>query len=437
MKQSLSIFWFRRDLRLNDNHGLFEILSKYKNVLPIFIFDTNILDRLEDKHDARVEFIHNQTTHIYKTLLKEGKSFQMYYGNPIEIFHTLTNQYCIQAIYTNEDYEPAAIERDLLIQQFAESRSIDFKKYKDHVIFKENDILNDQGLPYKVYTPYKNKWRSTLKNEDAIHYLSEQLLKNIVSIETISPIHFSLESIGFIKSTVKIPSPILTEEMIMNYHTQRDFPYLENATSKLGLHLRFGTISIRSLLRWAFTKSETWINELIWRDFFIQLLFHFPETVSNNFQQKFNIIQWKHNEENFEKWCKGETGYPIVDAGMRELNATGFMHNRVRMITASFLCKHLFIDWRWGERYFASKLLDFELASNVGNWQWCAGTGADAQPYFRIFNPYTQQEKFDPDLTYCKKWVPELLTTQYPKPIIDHKVAIAQTKSYFSVLKKE
>lgn len=437
MKQSLSLFWFRRDLRLNDNRGLFEILSKYSQVLPIFIFDTTILNQLEDKQDARVEFIHKQTTHLLQTLLREGKCFQMYHGNPLDVFKTLAERYNIQAIYTNEDYEPKAIQRDNIIQQFAQENKIEFKKFKDHVIFKENEILNDQGLPYKVYTPYKNKWRATLKNDDAIHYKSEHLLKNILSIHLLSPIHLTLEDIGFSKSTINIPSPILTDEMLENYHAQRDYPYLDNATSKLGIHLRFGTVSVRSLLRWAFTKSETWINELIWREFFIQLMFHFPQTVTENFQNKFNIIQWKHDEDRFEKWCNGETGYPIVDAGMRELNATGFMHNRVRMITASFLCKHLFIDWRWGERYFASKLLDFELASNVGNWQWCAGTGADAQPYFRIFNPYTQQEKFDPEMNYCKKWVPELLTSEYPTPIIEHKVAITQTKSYFSVLKKE
>jgi deoxyribodipyrimidine photo-lyase len=250
------------------------------------------------------------------------------------------------------------------------------------------------------------------------------------------PIHLSLEDIGFKKSPIKVPHTVLTETMLAKYQEHRDFPFIQDATSKLGIHLRFGTVSIRSLLRWALQKSDTWVNELIWREFFMQLLYHFPHTVTENFQPKFNIIQWHHNEELFDKWCKGQTGYPLVDAGMRELNATGFMHNRVRMVTASFLCKHLFIDWRWGERYFASKLLDYELASNIGNWQWCAGTGADAQPYFRIFNPYTQQQKFDPSLIYCKQWIPELNTPNYPLPIIEHKVAIAQTKLYFSVLKK-
>lgn len=415
----MTIFWFRRDLRLDDNHGLFEALSNSETVLPIFIFDKTILDELPTD-DPRVNFIHESLSEINSKLNKIGKSLAVFYGTPENIFEQLTAENNIKAVFTNHDYEPYAIKRDMELSAFFKRKNIEFKTFKDQVIFETNEVVKDDGLPYVVYTPFSNKWKEKLKNNPIENYNSEGLLGNIA-------IHsypfLTLQSIGFEKSKIKVKPYDISKKIIENYNETRNFPAIDQ-TSYASVHLRFGTISIRKLVQYAAKfQQETYLKELIWREFFMQILWHFPHTVHKSFRPKYDAIKWKNDEQLFEKWCKGKTGYPIVDAGMRQLNKTGYMHNRVRMVVASFLTKHLLIDWRWGETYFAQKLLDYEQSSNVGNWQWAAGSGVDAAPYFRIFNPTEQVKKFDKDLKYIKKWFPELETLQYVQPIVDHKTA--------------
>lgn len=415
----MNVFWFRRDLRLDDNAGLFLALQQIEGVLPIFIFDTSILNQLP-KDDARVSFIHEQLENIQRQLSSIGKSLAVFYGTPNEVFEKITTEQNITAVYTNTDYEPYARKRDLDLYQLFKAKNIDFITCKDQVIFEKSEVTKDDGLPYVVYTPYSKKWKECFKNTSLTFYTSEKYVHKIAA-------HgypfLSLHDIGFEKSKIAVTPFDVSENLIHNYEATRNFPAL-NKTSYLGIYLRFGAVSIRKMVAKAIQdKNETFWNELIWREFFMQILWHFPHTKSSSFRPKYDAIAWDNNEELFKKWCEGKTGYPFVDAGMRELNATGHMHNRVRMIVASFLCKHLLIDWRWGETYFATKLLDYEQASNVGNWQWAAGSGVDAAPYFRIFNPTEQIKKFDKDLKYIKKWIPELETSLYPKPIVDHKEA--------------
>lgn len=415
----MNIFWFRRDLRLDDNVGLFHALNSSEEVLPIFIFDESILSQLEKK-DARVTFIHEQLQHIQSQLQAIGKSLAVFYGKPFEVYQKLIVENSITAVYTNHDYEPYARKRDLELYHLFKENNIEFKTSKDQVIFEKSEVIKDDGSPYVVYTPYSNKWKENFKKIALIHYKSEDFLNNITSH---SYPFLSLETIGFTPSSIKVTSYDISNSLIDNYEATRNFPAL-NKTSYLGIYLRFGAVSVRKMIAKAIqSKNETFLKELIWREFFMQILWHFPHTTTKSFRPKYDEIRWQNNEELFQKWCEGKTGYPFVDAGMRELNATGHMHNRVRMIVASFLCKHLLIDWRWGESYFASKLLDYEQASNVGNWQWAAGSGVDAAPYFRIFNPSEQIKKFDKDLIYIKKWIPELNSLDYPTPIVDHKEA--------------
>lgn len=415
----MNIFWFRRDLRLEDNLGLFHALNSGENLLPIFIFDESILSQLP-KDDARVTFIGQQLEQINKQLNQNGKSLAVFHGNPLLVFKKLISENEVKTIYTNHDYEPYARKRDLELFQFLKQNNIDFKTSKDQVIFEKSEVVKDDGTPYVVYTPYSNKWKEKFKSIQLFNYKSEEYLENIT--EHSYPF-LKLSDIGFEKSVIKISSYNITDNLIDNYEATRNFP-AQNKTSYLGIHLRFGTVSIRKIVAKAVeSNNETFLKELIWREFFMQILWHFPHTSNSSFRPKYDGIQWENNEELFQKWCEGKTGYPFVDAGIRELNTTGHMHNRVRMIAASFLCKHLLIDWRWGETYFATKLLDYEQASNVGNWQWAAGSGVDAAPYFRIFNPTEQVKKFDKDLKYIKKWIPELETSYYPKPIVDHKEA--------------
>lgn len=415
----MTVFWFRRDLRLEDNIGLFHALQSEDAVLPIFIFDTSILSQLSED-DARVTFIHQQLEKIQDQLQTEGRSLAVFYGEPLEVFAKLITENKVKSIYTNHDYEPYARKRDLELFKLFQEKSIEFKTSKDQVIFEKNEVAKEDGSPYVVYTPYANKWKQNFNKTILRHYNSEDYIKNII------PHRYpflSLHDIGFKPSTLAVTPYDVSTSLIDNYEATRNYPAL-NKTSYLGIYLRFGAVSIRHMIAKAIeSKNETFFKELIWREFFMQILWHYPYTVNKSFRSKYDAIQWDNNESLFQKWCEGKTGYPFVDAGMRELNATGHMHNRVRMITASFLCKHLLIDWRWGETYFASKLLDYEQASNVGNWQWAAGSGVDAAPYFRIFNPTEQIKKFDSDLVYIKKWVPELETTLYPKPIVDHKEA--------------
>ena len=415
----MNIFWFRRDLRLEDNVGLFHSLNSDKEVLPIFIFDDWILSQLP-KDDARVTFIHQQLEKIQKQLQEIGKSLAVFHGKPLEVFKKLISENKIHTVFTNNDYEPYARKRDLDLYQIFKENNIEFKTSKDQVIFEKSEVVKDDGTPYVVYTPYSNKWKENFKRIQLIHYNSEDYLNKIV-------LHaypfLNLSDIGFETSNIKVTPFDVSNSLIDNYEATRNFPSL-NKTSYLGIYLRFGVVSIRKMISKAIeSNNETFFKELIWREFFMQILWHFPHTTKSSFRPKYDEIKWENNEELFKKWCEGKTGYPFVDAGMRELNKTGHMHNRVRMITASFLCKHLLIDWRWGETYFAQNLLDYEQASNVGNWQWAAGSGVDAAPYFRIFNPTEQVKKFDKDLKYIKKWIPELETSHYPKPIVEHKEA--------------
>ena len=416
----MTLFWFRRDLRLEDNTAFFHALQENETVLPIFIFDETILQHLE-KNDARVTFIHNQLKKINVELGKINKSLAVFHGKPIEIFKKLLLENKITAVYTNQDYEPYARKRDLTLNELFKENSIPFKTCKDQVIFEKSEITKDDGLPYVVYTPFSNKWKAKLKEIKLVNYPSEKLLDNIALH---SYPFLSLTDIGFEATKITLPNYTITEKLISEYEATRNFPAIENGTSLIGIHLRFGTISIRKLVQHALKfENETFLKELIWREFFMQILWHFPHTQTKSFKPKYDEINWVNDEKLFKNWCDGKTGYPMVDAGMRELNATGHMHNRVRMVVASFLCKHLLIDWRRGETYFASKLLDYEQSSNIGNWQWAAGSGVDAAPYFRIFNPTEQIKKFDKELKYIKKWVPELETQQYPNPIVDHKEA--------------
>lgn len=415
----MNIFWFRRDLRLDDNVGFFHALNSGGEVLPIFIFDETILSQLPED-DARVAFIHQQLEKMQKQLHAIGKSLAVFYGKPSDVFSKLMNENEIQTVFTNHDYEPYARKRDLEIYHLLKENHIEFKTSKDQVIFEKSEVAKDDGTPYVVFTPYSNKWKENFNKTNLKNYNSEDYLKKI-------PSHnypfLSLKDIGFTNSSIQVPAYDISDSLIDNYEATRNFPALDK-TSHLGIYLRFGAVPIRKIVAKALeSKNETFLKELIWREFFMQILWHFPHTVNSSFRPKYDNIKWSNNENLFQKWCEGNTGYSIVDAGMRELNATGHMHNRVRMIVASFLCKHLLIDWRWGETYFATKLLDYEQSSNVGNWQWAAGSGVDAAPYFRIFNPAEQIKKFDKDLVYIKKWVPELGTDQYPKPIVDHKEA--------------
>jgi deoxyribodipyrimidine photo-lyase len=389
-------------------------------VLPVFIFDTNILDQLPTKADRRVEFIHNALTGLQQQLKELDSTLIVYHDTPLNAFKQLVKQYTISAVFTNHDYEPYARERDESIAQFLKEHDITFHTYKDQVIFEKNEVVKDDGKPYTIFTPYSKKWKARL-NEYLKSYPTKKYFNNFYQ-QAAKRIP-SLQAIGFEKAGKAFPTDSPDNAIIKQYDKQRDIPGIDG-TSHLGVHLRFGTISIRQLAQKASKLNETFLNELIWREFFQMILWHFPNVGKGKaFKAEYDFIKWRNNEKEFTRWCEGNTGYPIVDAGMRELNATGFMHNRVRMITASFLAKHLLIDWRWGEVYFAEKLLDFELASNNGNWQWAAGCGCDAAPYFRIFNPYAQTKKFDPELTYIKKWVPEFEEFTYPAPIVDHETA--------------
>ncbi len=411
-----TLVWLRRDLRLHDHAAFYHALKNNTNVLPVFIFDTVILDALEDKADARVHFIHDSLSLLKTELEKSGSSLLVLHGNPVEIFRDIP----AKAVYTNHDYEPYAKERDNAVKDILEKRGIAFHSFKDQVIFGKDEVMKNDGTPYTVFTPYSRKWKATLNKFYTKSYPVEKYLDNLLKSK---PIQLpSLESIGFQKSNIEFPPRVIKQQVIADYHKQRDLPGVQG-TSRLSVHLRFGTVSIRELVRLALKKNEVWLNELIWREFYQMILWHFPHVARFAFKAAYDRIPWRNDPGEFDRWRDGRTGYPIVDAGMRELAATGFMHNRIRMVAASFLTKHLLIDWRWGEAWFAEKLLDFDLASNNGGWQWAAGSGCDAAPYFRIFNPTTQAGKFDPEMKYIKKWVPEIGTTSYPGPIVEHTFA--------------
>ena len=420
IREKVSIFWFRRDLRLEDNCGLYNALKGEHPVLPIFIFDTNILTDLSDKKDARVTFIHGELSKINSQLEEKKSRLKVFYSTPEQAFTELLEQFDIQKVFTNKDYEPYALKRDESIQELL-PESVIFEGYKDQVIFEPEEILKVDDTPYLVYTPYSKKWLANLTEQQLEEYTSGVDFDNWIQMPFRQII--SLKDIGFEPSTIPIPSNCLEDKIVSSYAQERDYPSKEG-TSRLGVHYRFGTISIRAKARQANKHEEkTYLKELIWREFFMMILYFFPRVVENNFSRKYDRLKWRNDKAEFEKWKSGMTGYPLVDAGMRELASSGHMHNRVRMLVASFLTKHLLIDWKWGEAYFAEKLLDFDLSANNGNWQWAAGTGVDAQPYFRVFNPTTQIEKFDKELTYIKRWVPEYGTPNYPKEMVEHKMA--------------
>jgi len=412
--QPISIFWFRRDLRIEDNVGLTEALNSDLPTLPLFIFDKNILDEL-DEEDARLTFIHQLLQELNNSLEVHGSGLQTFHGTPSEVFTEILQQFDVKKVYVNRDYEPYALQRDKEIETLLAAHDIELLSFKDQVIIEKDEVVKSDGSPYTVFTPFKKRW---LQQVDIESIQPQEIPSHPNWFKTPPSLH-SLHSMGFKKSEIRVRPYAL--EKLEEYEETRNIPSLDQ-TSYLSPHLRFGSIGIRSLF--AQVKSHpVFVSELIWREFFMQILYHFPEVVEHNFKRKYDGIDWENNSEDFEKWCNGTTGYPMVDAGMRQLNKTGYMHNRVRMVTASFLCKHLLIDWRWGEAYFASKLLDYELSSNNGNWQWAAGTGCDAAPYFRIFNPIEQLKRFDPQMTYVRKWIPELRSKTYPEPMIDHKFA--------------
>ena len=416
-----SIFWFRRDLRIDDNPGLYEALANSKSVIPIFIFDTNIIDNLPSD-DNRIKFIWHSLSLLNERLKEIGSTLKVFKGNPLEVFKKITLKYRLTSVYVNRDYEKYSIKRDKEINSFLNENKIAFNASKDHVFFEPDEILKSDGTPYTVFTPYSKKWFEKFYSEKLPQYQIKNLVDNFFKTNY-EPI-ISLSEIGFSNDEIEFEKFNLDDELIKNYNSKRDFPYL-NSTSKIGPYLRFGLISVREVGKKTIEKKfdQSFLRQLIWRDFYIQIFFHFPDSENENFKPAYDKIMWLNEEEKFEKWCAGETGYPIVDAGMKELNATGFMHNRVRMITASFLCKHLLIHWKKGESYFAKKLLDYEMASNVGNWQWVAGTGVDAAPYFRLFNPEIQMKKFDPQKVYIKKWLLKYDPENYLEPIIDHNYA--------------
>ena len=411
----IAICWLRRDLRLEDNTALHHALESGVPVLPLFIFDDNILQELP-RNDARVSFIHHTLNHLHQQLQQLGSSLLCLQGDPLTVWQQVLKTYAVAEVYANRDYEPYALQRDAQIAQLLQQQHIAWHTYKDHVIFEANEVLTDRGLPYTIYTPYKNKWLHQF-NATSVAPLKYTPFSNLHPIQLSFP---TLASIGFEASSIAVRNYSL--QQLNGYAESRDIPAIDS-TSYLSPHLRFGTVSIRQVIAQLQPHHEVFLSELVWREFFQQILVHFPRVVFENFKPQYNGVQWRNNKEEFQRWCEGTTGYPMVDAGMRQLNVTGYMHNRVRMIAAGFLCKHLLIDWRWGEAYFAQKLLDYELASNNGNWQWSAGTGCDAAPYFRIFNPTTQLKKFDPDFTYIKQWITEFGTDAYPTPMVDHKVA--------------
>jgi deoxyribodipyrimidine photo-lyase len=417
---TLAVFWFRRDLRLEDNTALYYALKSGLPVLPIFIFDTDILSLLDDKNDRRVDFIHQVISDLQQKLEQIGSSLCVKIGKPLEVFEQLTKEYEIKAVYTNRDYESYAIQRDREVEILIQSKGIELFSYKDQVIFEADEVLKSNGESYTIFTPYSKIWKQKLIEKSIELYSSEKLIAQFVKTAKM-PVP-SLEEIGFEKTDIWFILPKIDETIISSYEETRNLPAIEG-TTRLSIHLRFGTISIRRIVAIALKLNEQWLNELIWREFFMSILVNFPHVERGAFRKKYENIAWRNNETDFTSWCEGKTGYPIVDAGMRQLNETGWMHNRGRMIVASFLTKHLLIDWRWGEAYFANKLIDYELSANNGNWQWAAGCGCDAAPYFRVFNPTEQTKRFDPELKYIRKWVKDFDALDYPQPIVEHSFA--------------
>ncbi len=418
----ITLFWFRRDLRLHDNHALFRALKDQGNVQPLFIFDRDILDKLEDVDDRRVSFIHDVISDLDAQIRSHGGSLWVEHGKPAEVIERITEQHPVKAVYVNSDHEPYGLARDKEVEDLLRAKGILMHSHLDHSIVAQSDVLKPDGNPYTVYTPYMRRWKERVRNSVIPAYASEDELAALAPAHEHTAIP-SLDAMGFRNTAYTVPlARDPSVDLLRHYGDRRNFPGVEG-TSRIGVHLRFGTVSVREMVRHAMRHSEVWLNELIWREFFMQILWHFPHVEQRAFRPAYDGITWRDDEASFLAWCEGRTGYPLVDAGMRELRATGFMHNRVRMVVASFLCKHLLIDWRWGEAWFARWLMDFELSSNNGNWQWASGSGCDAAPYFRVFNPSLQLQRFDPELVYVQRWVPEYGTSDQLQPIVEHRSA--------------
>jgi len=420
MKKEISICWLRRDLRIDDNAALYHALKSPYPVLILFIFDKNILDKLNAKDDARVTFIYDTIQNLQTDLKKYKSSLLVLNDTPEKAWQQVLETYDVKEVFANHDYEPYAREREDALTEFLSSENISFKTFKDQVIFDKDEVVKADGKPYTVFTPYFRQWEKKLNNFYKKAYPVGKYTKNFLSTD---PLQIpTLAQMGFEESSQKFPA-INFEEKLEGYEARRDFPG-DEATTRIGMHLRFGTVSIRQAVRAAMDqKASKWLSELAWRDFYMMILWHFPYVSESCFKPAYDKIKWRNDEKEFEAWCSGNTGYPLVDAGMRQLNEIGFMHNRVRMVAASFLTKHLLIDWKWGESYFAEKLLDYEMASNVGGWQWACGCGNDAAPYFRVFNPALQEKRFDPKHTYIDKWLPEFKQEKHVEPIVEHAFA--------------
>ncbi|GAB3918541.1 cryptochrome/photolyase family protein [Larkinella terrae] len=420
IQEPVALFWYRRDLRLHDNAGLYHALRSGFPVLPVFIFDQTILDALDDKQDRRLAFIHQTILEMQQEFREIGTTLLVRYGKPLEVYRELLNEFAVQAVYTNYDYEVYAKNRDKTIADLLYEKGAEFYTYKDQTIFDRDEILTGSGSPYTVFTPYSRNWHNKLNDFYLKSYPTQKYFSNFLKTAD-QPIP-KLEELGFKPLKETFPAKTVRAQLLQQYKETRDFPAIKG-TSELSIHLRFGTVSIRELARKAREHNFTFLNELVWRDFYFQVLDHFPHVETSSFRPAYDNISWRNNEDEFQRWCEGKTGYPIVDAGMRQLNEIGWMHNRVRMITASFLCKHLLIDWRWGEAYFAKKLRDYDLSANNGGWQWAAGSGTDAAPYFRVFNPSLQAQKFDPKGEYIRRWVPEFNSLDYVEPMVEHTMA--------------
>ena len=465
-QHSKSLCWFRRDLRIVDHAALYHALKDSGKVYCVFVFDTDILSHLTDKADRRVDFIWQSVRELQQSLEKLGGGLIIRHGSALVEVPALVVELGVDALYVNQDYEPDAMGRDDMVKRMLQQQDVVCHSYKDHVIFEKNEVLTQSGGAYNVFTPYKKAW---LKKLETFFVKAYPVEKHAAALAAQSSPLPSLKELGFHRTELKLAAGMSGAQLlfesfsqrIVHYHEWRDFPSAQGP-SYLSVHLRFGTISIRELVRFALSQpgpgAQTWLSELIWRDFYQMLLYHYPNVVGHAFKEKYDKIKWPGSESHFLAWCSGQTGYPLVDAAMRQLNQTGYMHNRLRMVSASFLVKDLQIDWKKGEEYFAQKLLDYDLAANNGGWQWAASTGCDAQPWFRIFNPVTQSEKFDARGDFIRHYIPELsgcdekvihapwkmsfaqqqasgvvIGISYPAPLVDHAEAREITLALFKV----